>query len=109
MKTKETKIELDLYIMATPNRFCDADEPPFVYEACSIDCSNMSHMPDTILLYSEKTSVTLPAGINLIQKSVDTLQEQKEKLQAEYHVAKTVIEDKIANLLALEYKPEQEL
>jgi len=111
MKTKETRIPVKLFISATPNICYDPEykgSEPFTYEVHTFDLTGLDHRPDDILLFSENISITLPEGIDLIQKSVDTLEEQKKKLQVEYHMKKIVIEDKIANLLALEYKPDQE-
>lgn len=65
---------------------------------------------EEVRLFAFPLTIDAPEGItmsDITQRLVETLEQQKKGIQAEYHVKLQRIQDKIDNLLALENKPEE--
>jgi len=107
MKTEETKLKVTLYVHATPNSLYGRIEGQKPYDF-NVYTFERHYDENAIMVHSLETSITVPAGINLTAAAVQTLEEKKQKLKEDYFVAKSIIEDKISNLLALEYSPEDQ-
>ena len=58
------------------------------------------------MLYKTTATFEIPPQDNLKEKVIDTLQEEMRKIEAEAFMKKKAIQEKINNLLAIEYKPE---
>jgi len=102
------KINYDLYVIAKPNPSFGLveTEGPFVYTVWNTDINDVDK--NYILVYTQPgMSLDIPDSIDMVSKAIESFEDAKEKLQAEYHVKKTEIEDKISKLLAIEHKPEK--
>lgn len=64
---------------------------------------------DSIVICGAEVTVKIP-NINkktLKKKAIETLEQEKEKIMAENHQRLKVVQDKIDNLLAIEYQPDK--
>ena len=71
------------------------------------DASLFSHT-ECVLLGSKMVTFDVPQGVDIKGRAVENLEEQKSKLQAKHHMEIKEVQDKIDQLLAIEYKPEGE-
>lgn len=69
------------------------------------DCDITGSDSDYILLTTQKVTFKLPQNIDVKGKVIEGLEAEKEKIQAETHMKLKDIQEKIDNLLAIEYKP----
>jgi len=62
---------------------------------------------DEILLGTQKVKFNIPQNVDIKGKAIEGLEDQKSKLLAKHHMELKDVQDKIDNLLAIEYKPEE--
>lgn len=72
------------------------------------DCNVANSGEDFILLTTKKMTVKIPQNIDVKGRVIEGLEAEKDKIQARHHMELKDIQDKIDNLLAIEYKPEAE-
>lgn len=59
---------------------------------------------DQILIAKQNVTFNIPQNIDVKGQVIASLEEEKEKIQAETHMKLKAVQDKIDNLLAIEYK-----
>lgn len=69
------------------------------------DCNIPKYDSGYILLKKQKVTFKLPQDINVKGKVIESLESEKEKIKADFHMQLKDVQDKIDNLLAIEYKP----
>ena len=102
IKTEETVLKDTMYVKACPNKWAKEGELPFTYRLSAI---SLCHGDET-LVYSDKISITIPAGIDLVNKAVESFEAQQEALRAKAYVEIQEIQEKIDNLKLLEHTPD---
>ena len=60
---------------------------------------------DQILIGTQMVTFKIPQKVDIKGKAVESLEEKKTKINAEFHMKLKEVQDKIDNLLAIEYKP----
>ncbi len=69
------------------------------------DCDIANANNDYISLKTEKVIFKLPQNIDIKGEVIKGLQSEKDKIKADFHMQLKDVQDKIDNLLAIEYKP----
>lgn len=70
-----------------------------------LDFNRSVHNEDYIFICTKKVTFKIPQNIDVKGKVIESLEAEKEKLQADFHMKIKGVQDKIDNLLAIEYKP----
>ena len=115
MKTQLTKVDGKAYIWAVPKGEYTLGQEirengdsmvgicPFKYD---VTCNESDWRSDSVLVAEFDIVGTVPAGIDLVLKAVETLRNQIVTIQAEAEKEVAKIEEKIRKLALIEYKPE---
>jgi len=94
-------------IIAKPAPMDDVKEgkPPFVYK---LKAGYGDYFLDSneIKVSTEEIEMLLPAGIDLLAATVETLKKKKEEVLARAHREATALQDEINSLLMLTYQPD---
>ena len=104
--TKKETVSGKVSVWATPA--CKADildgKPPFEY---SLDTRNAYWMGDNqTCVMTEDVELQIPAGIDLLAKTIETLKKKKEEVQAAAYKQQIDIQEQINSLLTLTYQPD---
>jgi len=70
-----------------------------------LDYDSSKYGDDKILLGTQMVTFKIPQKVDIKGKAVESLEEKKVKINAKFHMELKVVQDKIDNLLAIEYKP----
>lgn len=101
MKTKETEVTGSVTVYAIPSGKKDA---PFDYKIYDDTCDLSSE--HRIKVHSTEIVIILPAGINLVEKAIETLEEKRAKAREEYYREDTRLQNEINKFLQLTHQPE---
>lgn len=63
---------------------------------------------DKLLITSKKITFKLPQNINIKGEVIKKLEDQKETIQADFHMKLKEVQDKIDSLLVIEHNPKEE-
>lgn len=107
--TTNEKCTGTISIFAIPNRDYDPDADeghpesiPFYYE---FKDGTWHYRDDAILVYQYELTWDVPAGINLVQMAIETLNKKKEKAREDYMDTCKRMDDLISNLTLITYSP----
>lgn len=95
--TKRTPVTGEVDVWAIPNPYAEEGELPFKYEL-RLD---KPWQTGAVRVTSESITITVPAGINLIAKAVETLKEAKEDAHESYVRETQRLDERIQHLLML--------
>lgn len=68
-------------------------------------CNIAGHDEDLILICEQDVTFKLPQNIDIKGRVIEGLEAEKDKIKADFHIKLKGVQDKIDNLLAIEYKP----
>jgi len=109
MKTERTEVTETLEVWAIPKSSWvmenDPNQLPFRYEARI----GKAYQDGAVKLYEEKISLYVPEGIDLLEKAVETLQDEMKNVRKETKERLEDLQDQVNKLLLIEYKPEAEV
>lgn len=71
------------------------------------DYDSSDYDENKILLGTQNVKFNIPQNVDIKGKAIEGLEDQKSKLLARHHMELKGVQDKIDNLLAIEYKPEE--
>ncbi len=101
--TKEARVEGEVSIWATPKYNPEAGEDPFDYALFAGD-----HKPwreGAVMVTTQTMAMTLPSGLNLIQKTIETLREAQSEVRTDAETKVADLEKRIGELALLTYTP----
>lgn len=105
MKTKETMMRQKLDVWAIPltpyERDLMPDREPFHFQVRTDACWHTG----AVKVHQAEVDITVPGGIDIAAKAIDTLNEAKKKLKAETAASVAEIDKMIEGLLCIEHKP----
>lgn len=105
MKTEKTELTQSLKIWAIPqskwHREHYPDDPPFFFEIRT----GKAWEDGAVCVHEEEVALTIPAGIDLTQAGVATLQDAITETRADCEKKVGELQEKINSLLLLEHKP----
>ncbi len=103
--TEKEKITGVIKVWAIPRtdwyREMHPDEPPFQFELRT----NTVFDDAAVIVYEEELTVTVPAGIDLREKAIETLEEAMEEVRTDSKYRLEELQTKVNNLRLLEHKP----
>ena len=106
MKTEATTLKQQLQVWAIPQSAYHIeeypDEPPFYYEVRQ----SQSWSTGAVLVMEQEFEMTIPAGIDLTEKAIETLGKAAEEVQRDADANIESINSMISKLLMLEHKPD---
>ena len=113
MKTKLTEVKGQVYIWAKPLSQYDYDRAqeegvnpePFTYE---LSTQNYMFGDGNVNVTSEEVMLVLPAGINLIAKAIETLEDAKSKAHTELNDRLRELDAQIEKLQFITFVPQAE-
>lgn len=103
MLTKQTDVVGQISIWAVPKSNPEPGEEPFEYELYSEYASPWKQ--GAVKVNTLAVTLTVPAGLNLIQKAVETLKEAQDELRKECVEKVEKLEDRIKELALLTHQP----
>jgi hypothetical protein len=99
--TKMTPITRTIKIWAIPNSFPEPGEDPFTFEVRT----DRPWATGAVMIHEEDITVTIPAGINLIAKAVETLEHAKRETTDAYIRDLKDLDKRIDDLKLIGYTP----
>ena len=103
MKTEETVIKYDISAWAVPSEYEDTGKLPFRYIT---KLGNDTPWQDgAVKLHKRELALVVPAGIDLLEKAIETLKGEIQKTRAEAQVKVEKYEKHMESLLQLTYVP----
>jgi hypothetical protein len=106
--TKETECTGEVSVFAKPNDFYNPNDPEdqaFTY----ILREGTSHWNDRcVLIVTHPVTLPIPAGVNLVEKAVQTLHNKIAEKRAELAQDIAKLEEEIAKLTMITYQPSSE-
>ena len=106
--TEETPVSQILQVWALPHskwhRESFPEEGPFHYQMRTDE----PYGNGNVLLCEEKLTITVPAGIDLGAKAVETLEEEVRRVRKEANDKCTTLQEQINSLRLLAHMPEEE-
>lgn len=104
--TEKRDVTGEVTIWAEVNPYRNHDEdPPFNYRILS----GTHHYDDeAIKIITHEVTLPMPAGINLLAKAIETLEEAKAKKRETFNDEMLELNDKIKALQQIEYHPPQD-
>lgn len=107
MKTKEETVTQTVYLWAVPHsqwhREHFPDDGPFNYV---ITDSDYHYTTGSVKLLEHEVTLNVPAGIDLLQKAVETLKEEQVRVKTEANQKCNELQEQINSLLLLSHNPE---
>ena len=94
------KITKEIFILLDANGYGNIEE---CFSCMDFDASKYGS--DKILITTKEVTFSIPQNIDVKGKVIEGLETEKEKIQAAFHMKLKDVQDKIDNLLAIEYKP----
>ena len=107
--TTNEKVKGKISIWAIPNPDYDRndeDSIPFNYE---LKDGEYHWRDEAIRVDTQEIELQCPAGVNLVQQAIATLNKKKEKAREEYMETCTKMDDLISRLTLITYQPEPEV
>lgn len=106
MKTKKTEFKQNVAIWAIPKTSYQIEsnpgDEPFYFEVMT----NSAWQQGAVKVHDEEISITVPEGIDITRKAIETLNAAKVELQATLNQQVSELNDQINALLQLEYVKE---
>ena len=107
MRTKETPFTQKLNVWAVPRGVYEIEQNPNIDPfKFSVSTDNSNWETGAVNVYSTEVTITVPAGIDLTQKAVETLEEALKQREADHYLTMQNIRQQISNLLLLTHRPE---
>lgn len=104
MKSKKVTIPVEISIWAVPLQDYETQPEyhpfPFTYRFFTKGTRPYHH--GAVLVEEQMHDITVPEGINLVEKAVDAIQDEIDALETEFHEAKSVLVQKLRDLQMLE-------
>jgi hypothetical protein len=105
MFTKSESVTGNICIWAIPRQSWDSKEaPPFSYRLYSSDTK--PYTDGSVKVATIPVTLSVPAGINLLQAALDTLEDAKVEARKTYMDAVHRLDEQIKGLQMLTYQPE---
>ena len=101
--TKETEVVGEVSIWATPKYDPSGTEDPFMYALYAGD-----HKPwrgGAVKVATQVMEMTVPSGLNLVQKTIETLREAQSDVRSKADEEVAGLEKRIGELALLTYTP----
>ena len=93
-------------IWAVPrSQWADPSDPAFSYQLCA---GTMPYQKGAVKVSTQEVTLTVPAGVNLLQAALDTLEDAKKKALETYVEQCKELDEQIKNLRQLSYQPSAE-
>lgn len=106
MKTKAETHEQEIHVWAVPRTITEKNARPFSYDLWINDSGHWC--TDAVFVCSSVVKVSIPDGIDLIEKAVETLKQQASDIRTEANSKVAKIEKRISGLLLIEHQPESD-
>lgn len=106
MFTKNESVTGDISIWAVPRQSWESeDAPPFHYSLYS--SGRYPYQEGSVKVTTVSVTLQVPAGINLLQAAIETLEEAKDQAHKTYLEKVNHIDKQIKSLQMLTYQPEE--
>lgn len=104
MITKQSIITGEVSVWAIPKSSWEMEKgaDPFKFVLATGD---MSYCRGAVKVYTTKVDVMIPAGIDLLQQAIATLEEQQKNILAEAHKKHIELQEEINRLRLLTHAP----
>jgi len=96
MRTKEEDVTQEVAVWAIPDKYEQTDKP-FIFKLSTIT----PWEEGAVKVCTEQVTITVPEGINLMAKAVETLEGLKDEEVAEHNTRLANLDAQIQNLLRL--------
>ncbi len=100
--TKDTEVKGDISIWAVPRRGAEPDEDPFEYELFTE--GNKPWRDGAVKVNTLPVTLMVPAGLNLVQKAVETLKEAQNEILKDANEKVAELEARIGELALLTHQ-----
>ena len=100
--TKLTEVTQDISIWAVPNHDAAPDQDPFNYELFTV--GSRPWRDGAVKVNTLPVTLMVPAGLNLIQKAIDTLKEAQDEVLKDAHEKVAELEKRIGEFTLLTHQ-----
>ncbi len=100
--TKLTEVTQDVSIWAVPNHNAEANQDPFTYELYT---DGKPWRDGAVKVNTLPVTLMVPAGLNLIQKAIETLKEAQDEVLKDANEKVAELEKRIGEFTLLTYSP----
>jgi hypothetical protein len=105
--TKAEPVTGDIDIWAVPrSQYADKNDPPWHYE---LRAGSRCWTTGAVLVNTVPVTLTVPAGLNLVSKAIETLKKEKAEKYDSYLKEIADLDQQIEQLQMLTYQPEEEV
>lgn len=106
MFTVSESVTGEVQIWAVPrSSYAPKDAPPFSYQ---LHAGTMPYQKGAVKVSTQEVTLTVPAGVNLLQAALDTLEDAKKKALETYVEQCKELDEQIQNLRQLTHQPSAE-
>jgi len=100
--TKLTEVTQDISIWAVPNHNAEPDQDPFDYELFTV--GSRPWRDGAVKVNTLPVTLMVPAGLNLIQKAIETLKEAQDEVLKDAHEKVAELEKRIGEFTLLTHQ-----